>query len=143
MALSIEHVHSLQVEIVNLEFKKEIYKYQDSGTGIDLSEYKDELEAREAQIAKLRGRLDQLIASLPTMEQMAFHSQLTRSFVSSLPYDILSAIFMKGPIDAYCRTAFASTVSRVSRCWRVIAMQTPFLWSGIPILPWHTGTRYE
>ena len=116
MALSIEHVHSLQVEIVNLEFKKEIYKYQDSGTGIDLSEYKDELEAREAQIAKLRGRLDQLIASLPTMEQMAFHSQLTRSFVSSLPYDILSAIFMKGPIDAYCRTAFASTVSRVSRC---------------------------
>src|ERR1700685_2077572 len=107
MALSIEHINSLQVEIVNLEFKKEIFKCQDRGTGIDLSEYEDELEAREADIAKLRGRLDQLIAPLPTMEQMAFHSQLTRSFVSSLPCEVLSAIFMKGPIDVHSRTAFA------------------------------------
>ena len=101
MALSIEHVNSLQVEIVNLEFKKEIFKYQDEGTVIGMNEYEDGLEAREVQITKLRGRLDQLIVSLPTTEQMACHSQPTCSFVSSLPYDIPSAIFMKGPIDVH------------------------------------------
>lgn len=95
MALSIEHVNSLQVKIINLEFKKEIFKYQDEGTAIGMNEYEDRLEAREVQITKLCGRLDQLIASLPTTEQMACHSQPTCSFVSSLPYDIPSAIFMR------------------------------------------------
>src|ERR1700691_3339384 len=137
MALSIEHVNSLQVEIVNLEFKKEIFKFQDIGTGIDLNEYECELKARDAQIVKLRERLEQLISSLPTKEQMAFHSQQTRSFISSLPIEMLSAIFMNGPLDAQHRTAFALTVSGVSCRWRVTAMRTPFLWSGISILPWH------
>jgi hypothetical protein len=142
MALSLEHANSLQVEIDTLEFKKEIFKYQDSGTGIDIREYGDELKAREDQIAELHERLHKLIASLPQMERMAFHNQQTRSFISSLPYEILSAIFMKGGIDANRRSTFALNVSRVSRYWRVTAIQTPFLWSGISILPWRTGIGY-
>lgn len=56
---------------------------------------------------------------------------------------MLSAVFMEGPRDARQCATFALTVSRVSRYWHVTAMQTPFLWSGIPILLWYTGTGYE
>ena len=108
MALSIAHINSLQVEIVNLEFKKEIFKCQDTGTGVDLNEYTDELEAWEAQIAKLRGHLNQLISSLPTIDS---HSQQDYSFISSLPQEGLSAIFMQGPTDAPGRTAFVTPFS--------------------------------
>lgn len=142
MVLSLKRVNSLQVEINNLEFKKEIFKYQDGCAGTDIYEYGRELEAREAQIAELRGRRDQLVSSLPRTEQMAFSSQQTRSFISSLPSEILSSIFIKGPRHARQRAMFVLTVSHVSRYWHATAMQTPFLWSAIPILPWYTGTGY-
>jgi len=65
----------LQAEITNLEFEKEIFKHQ--GLGIDIYEFSDELKAREAQIAELYSRLDQLISTLSGTEQMAsaIHNQ--------------------------------------------------------------------
>jgi hypothetical protein len=40
------------------------------------------------------------------------------------------------------RTTFALSVSQVSRYWREVAMQTPFLWSGIRLFPWRTQGGY-
>jgi hypothetical protein len=140
MALSVEHANVLQVEITNLEFKKEIFKYQ--GIGIHIDDYTDELEAREAQIAELRSRLDQLISASPETEQMAsaIHNQQTRPLISSLPFEILSVVFKHA---TWSRTTFAKSVSQVSRYWREIAIQTPFLWSEICLFPWRTGTGYR
>lgn len=66
MVLSLERVNSLEVEIDNLKFKKEIFEHRETNT--DTDEYRHELEAREAQIAGLRGHLEQLISSLPETE---------------------------------------------------------------------------
>src|ERR1700733_8620550 len=100
MAALIDHVNALQVEIVNLEFQKEIHlhsMYQE-----DLLQVRDEITAREAQIAGLRGRLNQLISALPETERLtlasATHNQQTHPLISSLPYELLSDIFGRGPV---------------------------------------------
>jgi hypothetical protein len=145
MAALIDHVNALQVEIVNLEFQKEIHlhsMYQE-----DLLQVRDEITAREAQIAGLRGRLNQLISALPETERLALasatHNQQTHPLISSLPYELLSDIFGKGPIDPQRRTTFALSVSQVSRQWREVAIRTPFLWSGICLFPWRTQGGYH
>jgi hypothetical protein len=136
----------LQLKIVDLEFKKEIFLSSKAQIG-EVYNIRHEIKAREVQISELRGRLDQLMSSLPETEQRgmasAIHSQQTRPLISSLPYEILSSVFKKGPIDSWNRTTFALSVSQVSRYWREIAVQTPFLWSGVCLLPWRTGTGYR
>ena len=145
MALFTDRLNALQIEIVNLEFQKEIFLH--SKTQRDVFEIRHELRAREARIAELRGHLDHFISALPETEQLgitsAIHNQQTRPFVPSLPPEMLSAVFKEGPVDSWSRTNFALSVSQVSRYWRETAIQTPFLWSGICLLPWRTGTGYQ
>jgi hypothetical protein len=142
---TLNDVNALQVEIANHEFQMEIYLH--STFQEDFHQMHDEITAREAQIAGLRGRLDQLIFALPETERLALasatHNQQTHPLISSLPYELLSAIFGKGPIDPGSRTTFALSVSQVSRQWREVAIRTPFLWSGICLFPWRAQGGYH
>jgi hypothetical protein len=143
MALPIYCLNALQVKIVNLEFQKEIFLSSKAQIG-KVYDIRHEIKAREVQISELRGRLDQLISSLPETEQRGIASAIqTRQLISSLPYEMLSSVFKQGPIDSWRRTAFALSVSQVSRYWRETAVQTPFLWSGVCLLPWRTGIGYR
>jgi hypothetical protein len=88
MAALIDHVNALQVEIVNLEFQKEIHlhsMYQE-----DLLQVRDEITAREAQIAGLRGRLNQLISALPETERLALASATQEVCTKKILYTLLN-----------------------------------------------------
>lgn len=95
-----------------------------------------------SQLAKLEARLCELRSVIPTTKGIGF-SQYKPSFIASLPCEILSAIFNEGPTDPEDRTRFAISVSQVSRFWRETAMQTRYIWSGIILLPWRTGSGYQ
>ena len=145
MAALIDHINALQVEIVNLKFQKEIYL--NSVWQHDFHQMLEEITAREAQISGLRGRLNQFMLGLSETQRLALASatndQQTRSFISSLPYEMLSAVLKNGPIDPKSRTTFALSVSRVSRQWREVSTRTPFLWSGICLFLWRTKGGYH
>jgi hypothetical protein len=103
---------------------------------MDIDDMLDEIGTRESQLAELRNRLDELISSQPAATDAPIHNQQKRPLISCLPYEMLSSIFKNGPNDPSFRTDFSLSVSQVSRCWRGTAVQTPFLWSGISLLPW-------
>jgi hypothetical protein len=150
MASHIHRINTLKAEISNLEFRKEMFwqshAYDICGA-INIDEILAGLNARDTQIAELQSRLDELLVALPVTEgiNLAIHDQQTRPPISSLPYEMLSAVFEKGslPLSASYQTKFALSVSQVSRYWRETAMQTPFLWSGICLLPWRNRGGYR
>jgi hypothetical protein len=133
MDSTVDPIKNLKVEIANLGFHQEIFLSSETRRSVD--ELFDEHAARKAQLAELHARLDELVSALPATiaEELTYnrHCQLA----SSLPYEMLSAIFKNGPEVPLERTTFALSVSQVSRYWRETAMQTPFLWAGIPLLP--------
>lgn len=138
MASPVDRVIALKVEIANFEFKYKIrQQWKVWPWGRDIDEICDEINALNAQLADLRGRLSELVFTLPAAERidLAIRDQQTRSLISALPYEMLSAIFEKAPIDSSTRTRFALSVSQVSRFWRETAIQTTFLWSGIYLAP--------
>jgi hypothetical protein len=143
MTSPVNPVHALKAEIADLKFKMEIWKHSDWDIGID--ELIAEKNTREAQISVLQGRLDELMSALHTTEGMDFliDDQNMRPLISTLPYEMLSAVFKKAPMDPFGRVPFTRSVSQVSHYWRKTAMQTPFLWSGIPTLPWRIGIGYQ
>ena len=110
----------------------------------DIHQMHDEITAQNTQIAGLRDRLNQLISETERLTLASVtHIQQTQPPISFLPYELLSAVLKMGPTDPQRRTSFTLSVSQVSRQWREVAIQTPFLWSGICLFPWHTRGRYR
>lgn len=110
---------------------------------MDIEDILDEMNTRESQLSERLNRLNELISSQPDATDAAIHNQQIHPLISCLPYEMLTSVFKNGPNDPSSRMAFALSVSQVSRYWRDIAMQTPFLWSGIHLLPWRTGLGYQ
>src|ERR1700734_1434538 len=51
--------------------------------------------------------------------------------------------FENGPVVLLEQATFALSVSQVSCYWHETAIQTPFLWAGIPLLPQCNGGGYR
>ena len=139
MDSEVDRMKALKVEIANLEFHKEIFL--SSKTRRDVNELFDEHAARKAQLAELQARLNERISAFATIaEDSAIHDQQAHS---SLPCEMLSTVFEHGPVVPLERATFALSVSQVSRYWRETAIQIPFLWAGIPLLPRRNGGGYQ
>lgn len=142
MDSEVDRIKALKVEIANLEFHKEIFL--SSETRRDVNELFDEHAARKAQLAELQARLNERISAFAMIaEDFAIHDQQAHPLVSSLPCEILSTVFENGPVVPLERAPFALSVSQVSRYWRETAIQTPFIWAGIPLLPRRNGGGYQ
>ena len=75
MALPIDHLNALQFEIINLEFKKEIFLNSKAQIG-NVYKICHEMKACKAQISELHGHLDQLISSEPKTEPLGIASAI-------------------------------------------------------------------
>lgn len=113
-------------------------------------EIMDEARTRESRISELHAHLQELLSgthsTLPS--SINTHSEIRHRHacsITSLPMEMLASVFKHAPVDPDQRVEFAVSVSSVSRYWHETAMQTLFLWSGIPL--WggsvHSGKRYQ
>jgi hypothetical protein len=130
-------------KIIDLEFQLEIVGSCNAVDDFHMEKLVSELRARTAYIAELRRHLKLLSFDVGKSEEIrSIHYRRARS-ISNLPYELLSAIFKKAPIDPADRADFTRTVTQVSRYWRETALQTSFLWSGLYLPIWNTSGGYQ